>query len=666
MLACVLERGARVYRYTTGRLGTYMCTACALHLRPPPPCAGDETSTIASSLALLRLSGGGVDKGLTLCAWLFHATLLGDDALTLPDTCPVGWPTRRGGTPSRTLYVRRCYLALYDKLWALWEDPEEGNAVLLLGTPGVGKSAFALYAAYRLISEALASSAVAETAGATATAPALVSVATRAGAALYGDFGAAAAAAACRKHPKYVIYRPQECDTIVVFDIALRRVTRLELSRVRLPDDETVVELFDAAAPPNAATSGRRGLLISSPRKLVWSDWKKTSGAATLYAPIFSLEEVLRCRTLCFAELSEDIVRALFDSWGGTARTCLTMGNASKQARYLADVVSSLGVADLAHVVRSVVNKDAGSDGAAPHSLLHLDLSPQLDDAVVVFASRYTCDLVLREYAQRSARELCLWIAGAEGNSTLSPVRGKLVERIALAALFSRWAPPLTLQRMGASIDSPDGTVRVDRTERPEYIFDTVEVLTGVWLSNPLAVGVPRSSSWPTWDAITFDGGGVGGGSDTITLWKITVSTPHNHGIVQSGLSKLAPIIPDGADVRFVWVMPKGRGVPTTSSPVPVSASRSTRPLRPGVWQSGMVQYELYLDIDIAEVTAAGVDAGAFIADHDADVAALLPSVIFSAASATAASSASEGGGGMSREPVAQARKRRRLGRSST
>ena len=92
----------------------------------------------------------------------------------------------------------------------------------------------------------------------------------------------------------------------------------------------------------------------------------------------------------------------------------------------------------------------------------------------------------------------------------------------------------------------------------------------------------------------------------TVTSWQFTVSRPHDHGILQSGLSAAASLVPDGALVRYVWVLPRPRHAhEMLDGGDAVEVTSNARDRRPPPWQRDMQQYTLYVNMGTAEMTAA-------------------------------------------------------------
>jgi hypothetical protein len=81
-------------------------------------------------------------------------------------------------------------------------------------------------------------------------------------------------------------------------------------------DDANIIYIVDGHTPIYAVVET---VLITSPKHTVWKAFQKQQGAEVFYVPIFTLPELLKCRSLCFSHVAEERVVTLFERWGGSA-----------------------------------------------------------------------------------------------------------------------------------------------------------------------------------------------------------------------------------------------------------------------------------------------------------------------------------------------------------
>ena len=478
----------------------------------------------------------GVDAPeLALYRSLYNVTLDGD-LLRLPEG--VTLVNSDVTDANNAIFVRPCYPQLYDILVT------RRNAVLL-GTPGIGKSTAVLYFIWRLLRE---------------TSPSL-------------QF-------------KYIVFRPQQkADMFLVFDAGtVVVVDGSALLKLSVPN---ALVIYDGCTPDFTITRCHTWL-VSSPRKDVWGDWRKQTSAYMCYMPVFSLEELQRCREIAFPHLLPAQLDELYELWGGTARYTLSWSESTWQVQLISEA-SAAGHHDLVTVVAALATGGGEEYSASSHLLFHLAVDKSYAACKPIFASDFARDLVLSALACRGRSAIVSFLEAFEREDAFSSVCGQLFERLALSTLFSGSERDWQLVALdGNRTPSP---LRLG--SRPVAAFSEVEELLARWEEEPLAVGRPRHSHWPTWDAVSRDAD-----SRTVTLWQMTVSRPEKRGITVEGLRSAESLVPPGYQVRFVFiVLPRGN-----TSAAFKAAPRSEMAHLPG-WAGGMQQFVLPLEVDDLIVT---------------------------------------------------------------
>jgi hypothetical protein len=246
---------------------------------------------------------------------------------------------------TRRMYVRTCYPPLYERVVL------EKRSVLL-GTPGIGKSMFGLYFLWRLLQ---------------------------------------------KRHR--VVYQSAGGQCVVLNPGAQPLLYAQGSPRVLelLLRDETFY-VVDGRPPEEGLCST---LLITSPKRAVWGKWVTHTSATLLYAPVFSLTELLLCRACCYVGVPEALLLSLYNRWGGSARFTLGQSDEQQQERLTRELSSSLCSCDLTTTFNAICSADCGADDV-PHRLVHmLEVSPDFAAFKLGFASDYMRDRVLMELSSR-------------------------------------------------------------------------------------------------------------------------------------------------------------------------------------------------------------------------------------------------------------------------
>ncbi len=211
-------------------------------------------------------------------AVLEHATTATDDQIQLPKG--VKWLSMRGNNPlqhllpndpRRVLFVRSFYKACFrDVMEGLRRKGYQLKDFIIIGQPGIGKSAFGMYLLFHLVREG-----------------------------------------------RTVAYVPKNSSSFHGFVFRNGKVTlmRDEFDPV-LSDPETVL-ICDSFKPPAVPA---RVVLITSPKRELWRAFEK-DGAQRLHFPTFGLEELQEMRVACgWDHMSADQVTARFKEVGGNPR----------------------------------------------------------------------------------------------------------------------------------------------------------------------------------------------------------------------------------------------------------------------------------------------------------------------------------------------------------
>ena len=220
------------------------------------------------------------------------------------------------------MFVRDCYNELFPMVESMLNDDKEPNkVVLVMGTPGVGKTVFGLYAAYKLLEK-----------GETV-------MYYHGGNNKYYLLGPKTSPIIQAAHAQGFDVPPPEGDGVYIGRVATERGMAL----VELLEEQK--ELFYVHDPPRAGINIREGvqcklLVVSSPHRGAENSLKNKSRKR--YMPTWSYAELQAANDTIDLGLSEDVLRTRWDKYGGVARWVLAAGEGEAGANMLADAVGMM------------------------------------------------------------------------------------------------------------------------------------------------------------------------------------------------------------------------------------------------------------------------------------------------------------------------------------
>jgi hypothetical protein len=429
-------------------------------------------------------------------------------SLTLPAGAGAEWGGAAGS--GRTLFVRQCYDALDAAAAA-------NRFALVRGTPGIGKSMFALYHVWRALQRGGVDAVVYDCA-----------------------FGAAPALRVIleRGVARHVEPRPIE----------------------RLLFAGSTLYVADGAPP---SLSSCRTLVVTSPKREVWRDWAKGLDVAEFFVPPFDAEEMERCRALCFPALDAAAVARSFDVWGGSAQLVLRHHEKASAPHFQRELASSLTFDALLSVVHDLA---AGGSASAdtPQRVVHMVPAEDLCSFELRFASRHMLDVFYALLQHTGAERVRGFVAAAESSPAMAPLRGQLFERLALAVLCRAGGEALPLFALS---DSARSVLAAEpRVDRSVLFFRSVGEAAAAVRACQLAGETPPlcrpcAANFATWDAAAIDSEG------RLTLYQATVSAAHD--VKLQGLSLAEPLAElSVGTVRLTFVVPPHCG-PLKAAPLP-------------------------------------------------------------------------------------------------
>jgi len=344
------------------------------------------------------------------------------------------------GEMTSQFFVRPCFEPLLTAIKKCWERPRQRH-VLLIGTPGTGKTFFHNFVARKLVEDPRR------------------------------DFQVVLAV-----EGEYICVHPDGKRTVGASLADFRAFTAIQ---------ETVVllDLYNKDSPPAGLIC--KVLVTSSLNRERYADFVNKY-CVTLYFPLWTTAELNACRGTCFPDVSEKEMSERIVKWGGIIRW--TIGDcceASEQAFQAA--LAKLQFEEAVNTMRT----GQVDDSKVSHRLLHFTVSEDSGflGGSYMFASSYVCDLVL----DRGARD-SLWKVGelvsAMEAEPVAVLRGQLFEWVAHRVLTAT-------KVLENARDLEDGSLRnYTLGSRLLVRFDSLAEV------NEEQYGVPRSRRFPTLDSV--------------------------------------------------------------------------------------------------------------------------------------------------------------------
>jgi len=272
------------------------------------------------------------------------------------------------------MFVRGCYGRLAEAVAA-------SRCALVRGTPGVGKSMFAFFFAWRMLRQG------------------------GGGAVVYD----------------YVVEESRRLRVIVEGGAARNVEPRLVED---LLSAESTLYIADGVAPSQAAC---RTLVVTSPKRDVWKEWAKVNTVDEFFMPPFDADEVERCRALAFPALDAGAVARAYGVWGGSARLVLRQHAKAAAPAFQLALAASLSFDALERTAHDLaVSGGASSD--TPQSVVHM--MPD-DDGLrsfhLCFASRHMRDVFYGLLQRAGEARIRGFLAAAEASPAMGSLRGLIL-----------------------------------------------------------------------------------------------------------------------------------------------------------------------------------------------------------------------------------------------
>lgn len=436
---------------------------------------------------------------------------------------------------SNALFIRFFYNDLYTAVLGRAIRAEGSRGAVILGSPGIGKSAFGLYVLFRVVRE-----------GRT-----VIYVSGHVGSALF-------------KHGK-------------AFAIGGSVSGLPELS------EPGAVYISDSLRPEGAGDVFT--LVVTSPKKKVWSDLNKSPGVSQLTLPVFDEAELEALRALAFegkAGCSPAAVRALCGKWGYNPRNVLTMSAKPDWQRYLESAPSVLPIAQLELALSKTTAMRAAASNALVHCVVNLVPAGKLpmsqlstrtaeyyDFHHAELASAYVEEKFLQALDERDTDGVYSFLHKTATEAAASSFRGKLYERfVVIPRARDAPGPAFACEPANLSLRRLDDWTLASRpalltaatlnlaAPLPVVRFRDAAELQEVSLrGTKTGMYIPRSPEFPTIDLVWIIGGQP-------LLVNCTVSDSHD---VKAGNDRFEAAVralgflDEGrtGEIPFLWALPQ-------------------------------------------------------------------------------------------------------------
>lgn len=139
-------------------------------------------------------------------------------------------------------------------------------------------------------------------------------------------------------------------------------------------------------------------LFISSPRSNNFKDWTYQKQITPLYFPVWSLDELRRCRGLCYKEIDQATVDDRYMKYGGIARFVFWWPGEPPS------IEAAIADRNARQSIRAV--GEPSQLFPSSHMLLHLHVDENMHYCHIVLASRFIGRLLFRKYFEETLERL--------------------------------------------------------------------------------------------------------------------------------------------------------------------------------------------------------------------------------------------------------------------
>jgi hypothetical protein len=269
----------------------------------------------------------------------------------------------------RVLFLRPCYPDVFDQLVKHVSQKEK---LAISGTPGIGKSLFFIYVLWRFLREDSS------------------------------------------WRPKVIVYQHQ--TEYLLIEIEKQEASELFGSyalQVIKQCDFYVVDGMSAHPIHTPAPT----LFIASPPTDSYGDYVKQNKALQFCFPIWTIDELEKCRTVCYPEVSKKALESRYEIYGGIARTIF--GQFILEPNQLVSMIQMEGALSNFEAVKGIrVVREPTAIHKESHTLIHCNAGYQ--DGIpyqflyATLASKYVGRELWRRYHKEMATKLQEFLGGSD------------------------------------------------------------------------------------------------------------------------------------------------------------------------------------------------------------------------------------------------------------
>jgi hypothetical protein len=388
------------------------------------------------------------------------------------------------------MYIRADYVGLWAEIQRFLESGL--RRVVISGNPGIGKSWFGLYIAFKLLTET-------------------------------------------ERKPPAIVWEARLSGTrTLIRDGAVLHGT-LESFGSELAEVSTWY-LVDESVFPGPWRVEARTLVFSSPKRENYRLVLKATASTIRFLPVWSWEEIDSCRQLLYPAdpgRTREAVQEAFSRWGGIPRFVLEkVGDASAQE----ELQKAFSAKNLDEVVKSVTDIETASE--ASHRVLHIITSAPYLKSSIEFGSDYIRARVTDYLLSRQRAELSFFVS-RETDPLFAQLRGDCFEALAHEKLVAGGEfPTRLLPGAGGSVirSLPSARLRRFPGKKPEDLASLCSMPAGDYCR-------PLFGNFPVLDALILPG----------MLLQMTVSV--KHGVDEAKLARILDVL-SLKSAELVFVVP--------------------------------------------------------------------------------------------------------------
>ena len=332
------------------------------------------------------------------------------------------------------MYVRKAYRDLHEIIAS-----HAQNHIIITGTPGIGKSLFALYELYKAVTE-----------------------------------------------DKVVVFQHLPANVICVF------ANNKGLTSPQIADctewlsSEDTVYLYDAGTevPPQQLLLKAKICVFFSPNYHNYANiWKMTS-SLKYYMPVWSWQEIECLKTK--SAVSMDIVKQMYGIFGGVPRH-LFLISVDKRDQEVQNLNSMCAKIEATNILKNI----GESTTTECHRILHYITDVSYTKSETDFASTHVEEQIYNSLSKHKQENLYRFLFESAGTPDVAVIRGKMFERLC-HQLLPRGGE-FTIRKLGKTKGTPSQTRLQKRTSTSFHKLS--ELRAGYYM-------VPSSKRFPSVDAI--------------------------------------------------------------------------------------------------------------------------------------------------------------------